>query len=309
VTSLDSQAVGERIGVVGLGVMGAPMAGHLVDAGLDVAVWARRAEASAPLVERGAKVAGSLRELAERSTAILTVLPTFADVAGVVDQVLPYFGHGALLLDASTVDPEPWRALAGQLAAAGIDAVDAPVTGGDVGARNGTLTVMCGGEPDAVERARPLLQPFAAEIVHVGGSGAGQVVKAANQVQAAASLLGMAEALVLATKAGVDPAHVVHVLSRGAARCWAIENRGPRVIRRDFEPGFRVALHRKDLAIALALAQELDVALPIAAQAHEAYSALIANDEAAADVSAIVKLYERAARVEVKTADPSEEVA
>src|SRR5262249_23285143 len=156
----------------------------------------------------------------------------------------------------------------------------------DVGARAGTLTLICGGSDAAVERARPFLEPFAGEIVHVGPAGAGQVVKAANQVQAAASLLGMAEALVLATKAGGDPAHVVNVLGRGAARCWAIENRGPRAIRRDFEPGFRVSLHRKDLTIALDLARELQVGLPVAAQAREAYSSLMANAQGDDDVSA-----------------------
>ncbi|HEY4346555.1 MAG TPA: NAD(P)-dependent oxidoreductase [Gaiellaceae bacterium] len=293
---------GVSVGFVGLGVMGGPMAGHVLDAGFDLVVWARRRESAADLVSRGARYAATLEELASSCGTVVTVLPAADDVTEVLTRVLPLLAAGSLLIDASTIDPGRWRALAERAATAGIDAVDAPVTGGDVGARAGTLTVMCGGADRAVERARPILEAFASEIVHVGATGAGQVVKAANQVQAAASLLGMAEALVLAAKAGVDPAHVVNVLSRGAARCWAIEHRGPRAIRRDFEPGFRVALHRKDLSIALELARELEVSLPIAAQAREAYSSLMANGQGADDVSAVLTLYERASGVRAETA-------
>jgi 2-hydroxy-3-oxopropionate reductase len=277
------------------------MAGHLLESGARLVLWARRPASVSELVNRGAEVAATLDELAARCDTIVTVLPASDDVTQVLDQVLPHLASGSLLIDASTIDPTPWKQLVARADAAGIDAVDAPVTGGDIGARAGTLTAMCGGTERAVERARPVLETFASTVVHVGPTGAGQVVKAANQVQAAASLLGMAEALVLAAKAGVDPVPVVNVLSRGAANCWAMEHRGPRAIRRDFEPGFRVSLHRKDLSIALNLARELEVALPIAAQAREACSSLMANDQGESDVSAVLTLYERTAHVVVQT--------
>jgi 3-hydroxyisobutyrate dehydrogenase-like beta-hydroxyacid dehydrogenase len=273
------------------------MTEHLIDAGLEVHIWARRPSTAArALAERGALVAPTLPDLARRCKTIITVLPTFDDVQMVVSQLLPHLARGSLLIDSSTIDPAGWCQIATAASERGIATVDAPVTGGDVGAIAGTLTVMCGGEARDVERAKRYLACFSSDVLHVGESGAGQVVKAANQVQAAASLLGMAEALVLASKWGVDPSHVVHVLSRGAARCWAIENRGPRVVERDFAPGFRVALHRKDLGIALRIGEEVGVPMPIAAQAREAYTSLVANGQADDDVSALVNVYERAAQ-------------
>lgn len=272
------------------------MARHLVERGFDVHVWARRrSDAVSDLAEQGALVASTLPDLARQCKVVITVLPTLDDVQTIVSQILPHLAPDSLLIDSSTVDPAGWRQIAASASERGIAAVDAPVTGGDVGAIAGTLTAMCGGDARDVKRAERYLACFSSEVVHVGESGAGQVVKAANQVQAAASLLGMAEALVLAAKWGVDPAHVVHVLSHGAARCWAIENRGPRVIERDFAPGFRVALHRKDLGIALRIAEEVGVPMPIAAQAREAYTVLITNGQADDDVSALVNVYERAA--------------
>ena len=290
----------ERVGVVGLGTMGAPMARRLAEAGFEVTVWARRPEPAAAAVKHGARVAATLEELGAASDALLTVLPNLDDVVGVVTAALTGLRPGALLLDCSTVDPGGWRTFAERLERDGFAAVDAPVTGGDVGAQAGTLTAMCGGDAEAVERARGVLAPLTSAVIHVGAAGAGQIVKAANQVQAAASLLGMAEALVLAAKGGVDPELVIDVLGRGAARCWAIENRAPRVVRRDFEPGFRVTLHRKDLGIALELARELAVPIPVAAQAREALSALVALGQGDDDVSALVTLYERNANVEVR---------
>jgi 3-hydroxyisobutyrate dehydrogenase-like beta-hydroxyacid dehydrogenase len=275
------------------------MARRLAEAGFEVAVWARRPEPAAAAMKHGARVTATLEELGATSDVLLTVLPNLTDVVEVVTAALPGLRPGALVLDCSTVDPGDWRTFAEQLQRDEFAAVDAPVTGGDVGAQAGTLTAMCGGDAEAVERAREVLAPLTSSVIHVGAAGAGQIVKAANQVQAAASLLGMAEALVLAAKGGVDPELVIDVLGRGAARCWAIENRGPRVIRRDFEPGFRVALHRKDLGIALELAREVAVPLPVAAQAREALSALVALGQEDDDVSALVTLYERNANVEV----------
>ena len=242
----------ERIGFIGLGIMGRPMAGHLVDAGYTVTVWNRTREKVAALVERGAAAADSPREAASRSDITITMV---ADTPDVLDVILGPQGvvHGArpgsIVVDMSTISPAATREVAGRLAERGAEMLDAPVSGGEKGAIDGTLSIMVGGKPEVFERVLPVFQKMGRQIVHLGGSGAGQVTKACNQLVLSLTLLGVAEALVLARKAGVDPAKVRAALLGGFAQSKVLELHGQRMLDRNFAPGFRTRLYHKDMGI------------------------------------------------------------
>jgi 3-hydroxyisobutyrate dehydrogenase len=282
----------DRIGVVGLGTMGGAMAANLVRAGFPVAAWNRTAARTAALDAPGVTVAASPAVLAAAVDIVLVCVSDTPDVEAVLfgaDGVAEGAAPGTLVIDCSTIDPAATRGFAARLAAQGIGFVDAPVTGGSEGARNATLAILVGGDPAQVERARPVLAAIGRTITHFGPVGAGQAAKAVNQVILAGTYLGVAEGLVLAMKAGLDSEQVVAALSTGAAQSWVLANRSGRMLDNDYPLGFRVALHLKDLGIALAMARETGAALPVAALAAQLEAGLVAQGHADDDMSALAR--------------------
>ena len=242
----------ERIGFIGLGIMGRPMAGHLLDAGYSVTVWNRTRSKMAPLVERGGAAASSPREVAAASDITITMVADTPDVLDVIlgpEGVVHAVRPGSVVVDMSTISPAATREVAGRLAERGAEMLDAPVSGGEKGAIDGTLSIMVGGKPEVFERVLPVFQKMGRQIVHLGESGAGQVTKACNQLVLSLTLLGVAEALVLARKAGVDPAKVRAALLGGFAQSRVLELHGQRMLDRNFAPGFRTRLYHKDMRI------------------------------------------------------------
>ena len=282
----------QRVGVVGLGTMGGAMAANLARAGFGLVAWNRTAGRSRELEELGATVAATPAALAARVDVVLVCVSDTVDVEAVLfgtDGVAAGAAAGTLVIDCSTIDPAATRRFAARLAAHGIGFVDAPVTGGSEGARNATLAILVGGEPADVERARPVLAAIGRTITHFGPAGAGQAAKAVNQVILAGTYLGVAEGLVLALKAGLDPEQVVAALSTGAAQSWVLANRSGRMLANDYPLGFRVALHLKDLGIALDLAREHGAVLPVAALAAQLEAGLVATGHADDDMSALAR--------------------
>jgi len=306
----DSPAVG----VIGLGIMGAPMARNLLRAGFPLVVWNRTAARADALVAAGAEAAGCAREVAERTAVTITMLSDSPDVEQVYrapDGVLAGLdalraaGRSApVLVDMSTIAPRVARELAQEAAARGASMLDAPVSGGDVGAREGTLSIMVGGEEAALATARPVLEALGSRVTHVGDSGAGQVVKACNQIVVGLTLEALGEALVLGSKAGVEPATILEALGGGLAASRLLEVRGQKLLARDFEPGFKLDLHAKDLAIVLATARELGVALPGAALVAQLFQAEQSHGHGEADNSTVVRALERLADHRIDGARP-----
>src|SRR5215210_4299895 len=258
----------ERVGFIGLGIMGLPMAKNLMQAGYDLSVHNRSPEKAQELGEQGATVATSPREVAENSDVVITMLPDSPQVREVVvgeGGVLEGIGEGSLLVDMSTISPVVTEELAEAVKQKGASMLDAPVSGGDVGAIEGTLSIMVGGEEEDFERARPLFDAMGKTITHVGPIGAGQVTKAANQVVVALTIEAVSEALVLGSAGGVSPEKVLEVLSGGLAGNKVMEVKREKFLSHEFEPGFRSELHHKDLGIALAAGREYGVVLPVTA--------------------------------------------
>ncbi len=287
----------ETIGFIGLGIMGKPMARNLAKAGYALVVHNRsRDDVDALLADGGAiAAANSPAEVARRANTVITMLPDSPDVRSVVfDEggLLGAMGAGHLLIDMSTIAPATAVEVAEALAARGASALDAPVSGGEKGAINATLSIMTGGAAADFERAKPIFEALGKTIVHVGGTGAGQIVKACNQVVVALNYAAVSEALMLAAKMGVDPAQVVQVLNGGLAASRVLELKGPTMIARQFQPGFRIDLHRKDLGIALASGRESGTPLPVTALVSQLFDALAATGRGELDHSALVTLYE-----------------
>jgi len=285
------------IGFIGLGVMGRPMAAHVQRGGHRLFVHARRAP-PAELTAAGAVACTSPHEVAERAQTIILMLPNTPDVQSVI------FGPtglehalkpGKLLIDMSSISPGATRELARRVTALGAEYLDAPVSGGETGAKAGTLTIMVGGPETSFARARPLFELMGKNITLIGDHGAGQTAKVANQIIVALTIAAVSEALVFASKAGVDPAKVRAALLGGFASSRILEVHGERMLKRQFSPGFRIALHRKDLGLALEGANELGVALPQTAQCQQLFNAMMAADEGGLDHSALVRAYERLA--------------
>jgi 2-hydroxy-3-oxopropionate reductase len=291
----------ERIGFIGLGVMGKPMARNLVGAGHDLVVWSRTRADVDELAGEGAASASSAREVAERAGVTILMLPDSPQVREVLDGddgLLAGAGDGTLVVDMSTISPVVTRAIAAELAQRGVRWVDAPVSGGDVGAREATLSIMAGGADEDFARARPLFEALGKTIVHVGPVGAGQVVKACNQIVVALTIEAVGEALVLGSKAGVDPARILDVLSGGLAANKVMEVRRENFLRHDFTPGFRIDLHHKDLGIALAAGREHGVPLPVTALVDQMLLALRVGGHGGEDHSALLRVIEDSARHE-----------
>ncbi|MEA2518873.1 MAG: hypothetical protein QOF49_953 [Chloroflexota bacterium] len=284
---------GERVGFLGLGTMGSAMAANVARAGFDVTTWNRTDRAQAELDDLGVRRAANPAEVARAVDVVVICVSDTPDVEAVlfgVDGVAAGARHGQLVIDCSTIAPSATRTFATRLAEIGVGLVDAPVSGGSEGARQATLTIFCGGEADAVERARPVLMAMGRTITHVGPAGSGQAVKAVNQVILAGTYIGVAEGIVLAMKAGLDVEQVVGALGGGAAQSWVLANRSGRMLANDYPLGFKVALHRKDLGIALDLAREMGAELPVSALAAEFEDDLIAGGHPDDDMSALARV-------------------
>lgn len=290
-----------KVGFVGLGVMGRPMAGNLLKSGFEVVAHTRTASVLAELESEGAMAAADPADVAERSDLVITMLPDSAAVSEVMRGERGIFaglGAGKLVVDMSTIDPDVTRALAAEARELGSEMLDAPVSGGDVGAREATLSIMVGGSEAGFERAKPVLEAMGKTIVRVGDSGAGQVVKACNQVVVAITYAAVSEALVLGTRHGVEAANILDVLSGGLAANRIMEVRRDNFLEHSFKPGFRVDLQHKDLGIALNAAGEKRIPLPVTAIVKQMYQSLRAAGEGDLDHSALLKVVERAAGVD-----------
>jgi 2-hydroxy-3-oxopropionate reductase len=293
----------EKIGFIGLGIMGRPMAKNLMKAGYELVLHNRSPEKAEELAEEGnATAARSPREAAEACDIVITMLPDSPDVEAVVsgeDGVLGGIRHGALLVDMSTISPVVTEELAEEVREKGASMLDAPVSGGDVGAIEGALSIMVGGSEEDFERARPLFDVMGKVATHVGPTGAGQVVKACNQIVVALTIEAVSEALVLGSRGGVAPEKLVEALSGGLAGSAVMEAKKEKFFSHDFEPGFRIELHHKDLGIALAAGREYGVALPVTAIVDQMLEALKAKGRGDRDHSALLTLLEEAAQHEI----------
>jgi 3-hydroxyisobutyrate dehydrogenase len=273
-------SVSQPVGVIGLGTMGSAMAANLAKAGFEVTVWNRSAGRAEALVDHGAREAASPAAVAEASDVIVVSVSDTPDVDAVLfgpDGVIDRARDGLVVVDTSTISPSSTRDFAARLRERGADLVDAPVSGGSEGAKNATLTIFVGGEDASVQRVRPVLEVLGRTITHFGPVGSGQAVKAVNQVMIAGVYLAVAEGLVLALKAGLDPDKVVAALGGGVAGSWILENRSGRMIANEYPLGFRTSLHRKDLGIALELGRQVGAVLPLAGLAAQLESGLVAR--------------------------------
>lgn len=289
-----------KVGFIGLGVMGAPMAGHLLAAGHELAVWARRPEATAALAARGAHVSATPAALAARCEVVFSIVTSSADVESLA------FGHeglaaglasGAVHVDMSTIAPAVARELAARYAARGIGWLDAPVSGGEQGARDATLAIMAGGEEAVLDKVRPLLAVLGQRIVHIGSAGAGQVAKACNQMVMVNAIQACAEAMHLARAHGVDLAAVRQALTGGSAASRVLEVMGQRMVARDFTAGIEARLHHKDFGLLLAEAHRLGVPLPVAGQTAQQLNALMAASWGRNDTASLLRVLEGGAGV------------
>jgi 3-hydroxyisobutyrate dehydrogenase len=272
--------------------MGGAMAANAARAGFEVTAWNRTAGRAVELGDLGVTLAASPAAVARASDVVVTIVSDTPDVEAVLfgpDGVAGGAAPGSLVIDMSTISPSATRDFAARLAQTEVAMLDAPVSGGSEGAKKGTLSIFVGGDWADLERARPVLQSLGTTITHVGPIGAGQAVKAVNQVILAGTYLGVAEGIVLALKAGLDVEQVVGALSGGAAQSWVLTNRSGRMLENDYPLGFKVALHRKDLGIALAMARELGASLPVSALCEALEAGLIGQGHADDDMSAVAR--------------------
>lgn len=291
----------KTIGFIGLGIMGAPMAGHLMKAGHKVVAFDVVPAAIERVVGMGATAGASPKDVAAKSEVVISMVPDSPDVEKVYlgeDGVLAGAKSGTLLLDMSTISPVTAKKVAEEAAKKGCPMLDAPVSGGEVGAKEATLSIMVGGDPQVFEQAVPIFQ-LMGKPTYCGVSGAGQTVKACNQIQVAMNFIGMAEALVLGAKAGVDPEIILKVLSAGYAQTRVMDVRGPRALKGDYAPGFKARFHYKDLNIIRETARAYGASLPASALAHELFTAMIANGWGELDHSAVVKVIEKLSNAQV----------
>ncbi len=291
----------QTIGFIGLGIMGRPMAGHLAAAGYPL-VALNRSQVPQELLDQGAIQAKSAAEVSSRADIIITMLPDTPDVEAVLfapGGVAEGLSPGKIVVDMSSIAPIATKEFARRIRDLGCAYLDAPVSGGDVGAKAATLTIMVGGPEDAFEIVRPVFERLGKNITLVGGNGDGQTTKVANQIIVALTIEAAGEALLFASKAGADPARVRQALMGGFANSRVLEVHGERMIKRNFAPGFRIALHQKDLGLALDGARNLGLSLPNTATAQELFNAAVAAGGAAWDHSAMVKTLEKLANFEI----------
>ena len=290
------------IGFIGLGIMGRPMSKNLLAAGYSLIVYDIVQAAVDEVEAAGATVGESAKDVSAKSDVIITMLPDTPDVdavvlgaGGVMDGIRP----GSVFVDMSTVSPTIAEKIAEVAAGKGIKALDAPVSGGDVGAQKGTLSIMVGGDQETFDKVLPIFAVMGKAVL-CGAPGAGQTVKACNQILVGVTIAGVAEALTLGAKAGVDPAKIVEVLSGGLARCGVLENRGERIVNRDFEPGFRCRLHYKDMRIVMAAGQAYGVPLMVSSIVHDLFKRMVVSGRGEYDHSGLIAAVEELAGIEVK---------
>ena len=292
------------IGFIGLGIMGSSMSKNLLKAGYELVVLDLNREAVQDVVSAGATEAHSPKEIAQKSQVVITMLPDSPDVELVAlgaDGLIEGMSEGMIYVDMSTIAPSTSTKIAEKMAEIGVKCLDAPVSGGDVGAKNATLSIMVGGEQDSFDQISPIFETLGKTIVLCGQSGAGQTVKACNQIQVALNFVGMAEALVLGTKAGVDPAIIVEVLSGGYAQSRVMDVRGPRIVKGDFEPGFKSKFHFKDLNIIMKTGNDYKVPLPATSLAHELFMAMMSAGRGDLDHSGVITVLEDLAGVQARS--------
>lgn len=270
----------DTVGFVGLGIMGAPMVRNLLNAGFEVTVWNRTEARSEEAAEHGASIGDSPADVAAKSDVTITCVTASDDVEAVIlgtegiPGAIDGVSAGNVVIDMSTISPAVTRDIAAKLAAKDVQLLDAPISGGEGGAIAGTLSIMVGGEADALERVRPILEAMGSQITHCGPSGAGQTVKLCNQIAVCINNYAMAEALVFCQASGVNPSTMLEAISAGAAGSWQISNLGSRVVERDFAPGFKVGLQQKDLRLALEAADQLHVPLAGTSMVHQLFAAV-----------------------------------
>ncbi len=292
-----------QIGFIGLGLMGRPMAKNLLKAGFQLTVHSRSREPVDELAALGATPAAAPRDVAAASEVVITMVPDAPDVEAVTtgpEGILAGAKPGLIHVDMSTISPVATRHIAEMERKARVAMLDAPVSGGTVGAEAGTLSIMVGGDEAAFNACRDVFAAMGKKITYMGPSGAGQTTKACNQVMTGGIYAVMAEALVLAAKSGLDPAKVVDVLSSGAARCWALEVRAPKILKRELNPGFKASMQYKDLNIVAETARAEGVPTPVTALVREMYSAMLVAGNGELDNSAVVTVWEKMAGVEVR---------
>jgi 3-hydroxyisobutyrate dehydrogenase len=293
----------DHIGFIGLGIMGKPMARNLLKAGYPLTVWNRSQPSIDELARDGASPGSSPEDVARQSDVVITMVTDSPDVEkvaigprGIIEGARPGLVH----IDMSTISPAVTRRIAARLAEKGIEMLDAPVSGGDTGAQAGTLSIMVGGKDEVFERCRPIFEVLGRTIVYCGPSGAGQTVKLCNQIVVALNNLAMCEALLFATKAGVDTRRMLEAVGAGAASSWALLNLAPRILARDFRPGFKVAHQQKDLRLALETAEQQAIPLPGTSLVHQLFAAVEAEGLGAEGTQALVKALEKLAGAEVR---------
>ncbi|MEN9760141.1 MAG: hypothetical protein RL676_1292 [Pseudomonadota bacterium] len=290
-----------NVGFVGLGIMGAPMCGHLIAAGHNVFV-STRSKVPDSIAQTKAVVCSSPKEVAEKADIIITMVPDTPDVEKVLfgdNGIAKGISKGKVVVDMSSISPIATKEFAQKINALGAEYLDAPVSGGEVGAKNAALTIMVGGSEATFERVKPLFEKMGKNITLVGGNGDGQTAKVANQIIVALNIEAVSEALLFAAKAGADPAKVRQALMGGFAASRILEVHGERMINRTFNPGFRIELHQKDLNLALQSARAMGVSLPNTATAQELFNACAANGGSAWDHSAMVRALEKLANFEI----------
>ena len=286
-----------RIGYIGLGIMGKSVARNILKAGFPLVVFNRSKEKIEELVAEGAVAATSPADLAQQVDVVFTNLPDSPDVMNIVfgvNGVASTIRAGSIFVDNSTIKPIVAQEIARRLLAERqVHALDAPVSGGDVGAKNGTLTIMVGGESDALERVMPVLLAMGKKVTHIGSAGSGQVCKAANQIMVAAQMVAMGELLVFSKKCGTDPQKVVEAINSGAAQCWTLDVKPPRLFAGNRDPGFKASMQSKDLGIVMETAKEFGVPLPLTAVNTQLFQAMLQNGMGDKDNSAVVGILEQ----------------
>jgi 2-hydroxy-3-oxopropionate reductase len=292
-----------KLGFVGLGIMGKPMAGHLIKAGHEVSVYDLNSAPVQELSSKGASACKSNKEVAQKSEIIFIIVQDTPDVEAVLygkDGLVEGLKPSSIVVDMSSISPIATKEFAKKLAGMKVKMLDAPVSGGQVGAENATLSIMVGGETEVFEKIKPYFQLMGKNIVHVGGNGDGQTCKVANQIVVALNIEAVSEALLFASKAGADPVKVRAALMGGFAHSRILELHGEKMLNRTFKPGFRIRLHQKDLNLALQSARSMGVSLPNTATAQELFNAVAAQGGIDLDHSAMVLALENLANYKVK---------
>jgi 2-hydroxy-3-oxopropionate reductase len=292
-----------KVGYIGLGLMGKSMARNILKAGFPVVVYNRSKPAIDELVAEGAVAAASPADVARQVDVVFTNLPDSPDVLKVALEaggIIEGAHKGLIFVDNSTIKPDTAREIATKLGEVGVVSLDAPVSGGDIGARNGTLTIMVGGSKEALDTVMPVFQAVGKTITHIGEPGAGQVAKAANQIMVAAQMVAMGELMIFAQKCGVDPRKVVEAIKAGAAQCWTLDVKPPRLFEGNRAPGFKARMQSKDLGIVMDTARSYGIPLPATAVNSQLFQAMVQSDMGEMDNSAVIGIIEELAGTQLK---------